>query len=296
MLTKPIKLFLPQPESTLPLLLDSPHSGQEYPNDFQSEASAAELLSAWDAYVEQLWLGAVGFGAQLLAAQFPRVVIDPNRDSLDIDPEMMLEPWPSQWGVLAPTPYSVRGMGLIRQLILPNRPMYHSPLPVTEVKNRIDNLYMPYHTALEDGISSLKKRFGRVWHINCHSMKSRPNAMNVDEGRPRPDFVISDAGGTTSSPEFGDFVETRLREFGYSTSRNVPYLGGHIVRKFGCPSQGVNSIQIEINRRLYLDESRVSPSEDYPLLRKNLTRLAQNLCQQIQSTLDPNFPDSEGVP
>lgn len=286
MLTSPVRLFSPSLDTALPLMLDSPHSGQVYPDGFHCEATAAELLSAWDAHVDELWLGAVDCGAQLLAAEFPRVVIDPNRNSSDIDPELLAAPWPREWGALEPTPYSTRGMGLIRRLILPGKPMYREPLPPREVKKRIDQLYMPYHQILEESLIGLRERFGRVWHINCHSMKSTANAMNVDAGSARPDFVISDALGTTSEPAFGDFVEAQLRDLGYSTSRNDPYLGGYIVRKFGRPDAGVNSIQIEINRRLYLDESNARPSKDYPQLREALTQLSQNLGAYIRRELN----------
>ena len=34
-------------------------------------------------------------GATLVAANFPRVYIDPNRTLRDLDPELLAEPWPA---------------------------------------------------------------------------------------------------------------------------------------------------------------------------------------------------------
>ncbi len=41
-------------------------------------------------------------------------------------------------------------------------------------------------------------------------------------------------------------------------ARNNPYAGGYTVERYGTPAQGVHAIQIELNRRLYLDEERLT--------------------------------------
>ena len=44
---------------------------------------------------------------------------------------------------------------------------------------------------------------------------------------------------------------------GFSVARNAPYAGGYTTLLHGRPSDGVHALQIEINRRLYLDEERI---------------------------------------
>ena len=281
----PFVLHLPDAATELPLLLDSPHSGTRFPTGFSTLASREELLTAWDAYVEELWNGVLQFGGSLLEAQFPRVVIDPNRNQNDVDPELLGDPWPTEWGAISPTAYSGRGMGLIRRFILPDKAMYAQPLQSIEVKQRIDSLYMPYHQALKKRLDYLQQRFGRAWHIDCHSMKSTGNAMNIDAGVQRPDFVVSDVDGTSSDPEFTDWVVSELKELGYSVLKNEPYKGGYIVQRYGQPNQGRNSIQIEINRRLYWDEIRFEKSADFSSLQQSLTLLSRRLCQMISDEL-----------
>ncbi len=282
---KPCILHLPETKKELPLVLDSPHSGMHFPNDFKTLASREELLTAWDAHVEELWNGVLQFGGSLLEARFPRVIIDPNRRQNDVDPELLSEPWPIEWGVIDPSAYSVRGMGLIRRFILPGKPIYEQPLQSIEIRKRIDSFYVPYHQVLKARLDYLHLRFGRVWHIDCHSMKSKGNAMNIDAGSHRSDFVVSDMDGTSSDPDFTDWVVGELEDLGYSVSKNQPYKGGYIVQNYGRPEQGRNSIQIEINRRLYLDELCFEKSAEFSSLQQSLTVLSRRLCQKIRHEL-----------
>lgn len=284
-MNEPFTLTLPVAQAELPLLLDSPHSGNEFPAGFRSIASREALLTAWDAHVEELWSGAVEHGASLLQANFPRVVIDPNRAGNDIDPELLAQPWPAAWDPIAPSAYSRRGMGLIRRYILPGQPMYQHPLAPDEIRKRIETLYAPYHLDLHTRLQALRDRYGRAWHINCHSMKSAGNAMNVDAGRSRPDFVVSDAEGKSSDSGFGDQIVEVLSGMGYSVQRNDPYKGGYIVRHYGNPVNGINSIQIEINRRCYFDEARFVKSAEFSSLRQNLTVLSSRLAAMIRREL-----------
>ncbi|WP_339746616.1 N-formylglutamate amidohydrolase [uncultured Maricaulis sp.] len=284
------RLSLPDDAATTPLVLDSPHSGTRLPPGFETLATRAQQLTAWDAFIPDLWRGAVVAGACLVEAEFARIVIDPNRAIDDIDPALIAGTWPTAWGELAPTRYSERGMGLIRHLILPGQPMYASPLAPQEIRQRIDQLYTPYHRALTDQLDALHKQFGAVWHIDCHSMKSQANAMNIDLGRPRPDIVLGDLDGTSCAAEFTDLVEAELRACGYSVARNQPYKGGDIVRRHGDPAQGRHSLQIEINRALYLDEARFEPSAGYSELQRNLSRVSEAITTDLRAriTTGPN--------
>ena len=42
----------------VPLVLDSPHSGREFPGDFDAVVSEAELREGEDCYVDELWAAA----------------------------------------------------------------------------------------------------------------------------------------------------------------------------------------------------------------------------------------------
>ena len=256
------------------VVLDSPHSGFGFPADFAPAAPLEALRTTWDAHVDALWAGAPDVGATLLAATFPRCYIDVNRAETDVDAALLAAPWE---GPLAPTDYSARGMGLIRRDALPGVPMYAAPLPTDAVRARLARWYRPYRAALADALAEGRRVHGTVWHLNCHSMKSRGNAMNVDVGASRPDVVVSDRRGTTADPALTARIAAWFTARGYRTQVNDPYQGGDLVRTFGRPAHGVHSVQIELNRARYMDETTCEPHAGFAALRDDLTALVAAL-------------------
>jgi N-formylglutamate amidohydrolase len=241
-----------------PVVYDSPHSGRFYPADFQTKASHAELRRGEDAYVDELLASASVIGVTVLDATYPRCYIDLNRAVTDIDASLLSEAWPTS---LAPTEKSQRGLGLIRRYVVPGVEINARLLSVAEVQARIDEIYHPYYAALEALIDETLVAYGRVWHVDWHSMKSVGNAMTPDgPGAQRADFIVSDLDGTSAAPSVTDCAVGILREFGYRVAVNDPYKGGEIVKRIGSPGRGVHSLQVEINRALYLDEVRVEKS------------------------------------
>ena len=249
-----------------------------WPADFSPAAPREAILTTWDAFVDELWGDAPGAGATLLAATFPRAYVDANRAEDDIDPELLAAPWPSP---LTPTAYTRRGMGLIRRNALPDVPMYDRLLTVSEVRSRIENYYTVYRRALGETIAAAHERSGAVWHLSCHSMKSRGNAMNVDSGAERPDFVVSDRRGATADPAHTRWVADWLSARGFSVKVNDPYLGGDLVRTFGAPAAGRHSIQVEISRALYMNEAAFTRGPRFEEVRSLLGSLVADLAARV---------------
>jgi N-formylglutamate amidohydrolase len=111
------------------------------------------------------------------------------------------------------------------------------------------------------------RRFGAVWHLNCHSMKS------TARGRLRADFVLGDRDGTTCGRAFADLVAATLRDLGYDVTLNHPFKGAEIVTRYGDPASDRHSLQIEINRALYMDEERIEKSDGFGALQRDIDRL-----------------------
>ncbi len=264
------------------LVYDSPHSGRLYPIDFVSNSSRAQLRLGEDAYVDRLLAGTPRFGAALLAATYPRCYIDVNRDEGDIDEALLAERWP---GALAPTEKSARGLGLIRRYVVPGVEAQGAPLEVAEVQWRIASVYRPYHARLRELVDDVRRTRGVVWHLDWHSMKSRGNAMTPDgAGAVRPDFVVSDRRGESAGADVTALVVDTLRSFDYRVAVNDPYIGGTIVQRIGAPESGVHSIQIEINRALYLREADVSMSSGFATLAGNIESLTRRLNETLAGT------------
>ncbi|RKF40615.1 N-formylglutamate amidohydrolase [Paraburkholderia fungorum] len=266
----------------MPILFDSPHSGIALPADFGTSAPAGAIRSSWDAFVDELWAGVPEQGGVLIGAHFPRAYIDPNRAITDIDVQLLAEPWPEP---LAPEKYTLRGMGLIRRDALPNVPMYNRKLSVAEVQHRIDAYYRPYRAALSAAAERAYARHGALWHVDCHSMKSRGNEMNVDAGAARPDFVISDRRGTTADPAFTQWVADYFSGAGYRVQVNEPYQGGDLLTAVSDPARRRHSIQIELNRALYMDEAAFVKHAGFDALKRDLDAFAATLADYVRAQL-----------
>lgn len=65
-------------------------------------------------------------------------------------------------------------------------PLYDRKLSVEEVTHRIEACWKPYHAALGQVLDSAHQKFGKVWHINCHSMPSVAGAYATDRPRHGP--------------------------------------------------------------------------------------------------------------
>ena len=264
----------------LPLVLDSPHSGERYPDDFDHAPPRAIVRRAEDTHVARLYRNAPRHGAALIEATFPRAYIDPNRSLADLDPELLADRWDAP---LARSRKTDLGIGLVWRLARGGTPMYARRLRAAEIRQRIDTCYLPYHAALAAELDALHSAFGGVWHINCHSMPAVGDANSDDPGRRRADFVLGDRDGTTCAAEFTATVAAWLRHAGYSVAVNDPYKGVEIVRRYGNPASGRHSLQIEINRKLYMDEVTLAPNDGYPKLERDLDVLLSAVATYVAS-------------
>jgi N-formylglutamate deformylase len=261
-------------------VLDSPHSGTQYPEDFGHAVSLTALRVAEDTGVETLWGFAPDIGATLVHAGFPRSYIDANRALEDIDPLLLDAPWT---GPLRDGPKVRLGKGLVWRLLDDGTPIYQRRLSPAEVTRRIDACWRPYHAALEAAIDAAVARHGHVIHLNCHSMPAVSAAYSTDHpGLRHADFVIGDRDGTTADPRLTRFVERFLVGRGYTVSVNHPYKGVEIVRRHGRPAEQRHSLQLEVNKRLYMDEQTFARHDGFAVVQAVLRELAEAL-----SGLDP---------
>ena len=268
--------FLPPTSSPAAAVFDSPHSGTAYPEDFRSIAPMTEIRRSEDAFVDELFGSAPGHGAAMIAATFPRIYIDPNRDLIDLDPAMLDGPWSDP---LVPSRKTELGVGLIWRIMPPDIPLYDRQLTVAEVRGRIEHCWKPYHQAVADAIDAAHRRFGKVWHVNCHSMPAVGNAASEDGPVPRAEFVLGDRDGTTCEPAFTAFVAGELRDMGYEVKINEPYKGVELVRRYSDPAKGRHSLQIEVNRKLYMDERRIERSRGFSRVKADLDKLVAAICR-----------------
>ena len=262
-------------EPEQPLVLDSPHSGRELPPDFGTVLGADDLRNAEDCYVDQLYLPATMRGIPLLAARVSRVYLDVNRDAADIDPELLDAP---HAGTATASGKARLGKALVWRTLDDGRPVYTRRLSADEIARRIARCHTPYHESLRRLLDAAHARFGRVVHINCHSMNAVGGSQGEGEpGRARADFVLGDRDGTTCDPALTAFVRDTLAAMGYDVKVNDPFKGVALVAAYSNPAAGRHSLQIEINKRLYMDESTLQRTSGFDRLQQHLMTLIDAL-------------------
>ena len=266
--------------AAVPLVLDSPHSGRNFPGDFGAAVSEAELREGEDCYVDELYAGAAEIGAPLLAALWPRTYLDPNRHAGDVDLDLIDGPWRGEY---RPSGKAKVGKALIWRTLEDGRAIYSSRLLPDRVQKRIENFHAPYHRAIRDLLDGTHAKFGRVYHINCHSMRAVAGKQSDDgAGSVRADFVLGDRDGTSCSPQFTEFVRAVLSGMGYRVKVNDPYKGVELVRAYSDPKAGRHSLQIEINKRLYMDEATLQKSKGFEVLQSSLSDLLREIAKYVQ--------------
>ena len=257
-----------------PVVFNSPHSGRIYPPAFLAVArlDQATLRRSEDSFVDELLAGVVERGHPLMRAHFPRCYVDVNREPYELDPRMFDGRLPS----FANT-RSMRvagGLGTVARVVGEAQEIYHERLPVGEALRRIEGLYKPYHRALRRLMTRVHRDFGAAVLVDCHSM---PSVAGAKEERPRSDIVIGDRYGTSCVGIVAETMQEVLHGLGYSVSRNKPYAGGFITEHYGNPAAGLHSVQLEVNRALYMDERRFQRGTGFAQLAGDLVILADRL-------------------
>lgn len=283
MMTDPVAISRPTGGAEeIPLVYDSPHSGYDYPDDMNSIVPIEILRQTEDAFIDALFGHVSVLGAVFLKAMFPRCYIDPNRSTEDIQVDALDGPWP---GPVNNSIKANRGAGLTFTKIQGERAIYDRKLTVAEVQHRIEAYWQPYHAALSGELDRLHGTYGQVWHINCHSMPAKGNEHSEDGPVERADFVLGDRDGTTCAPELTEFVAEFLSGRGYDVGINWPMKGVELVRKHGRPAENRHSLQIEVNRRLYMHEEEITQNDLYPATALVLAEMDAEIANFVRGRL-----------
>jgi N-formylglutamate amidohydrolase len=253
----------------VPYVFASPHSGRHYPERLVqlSRLERRTLRRSEDAYVDRLMSRMPELGAPLLCAIYPRVYVDLNRDPLELDPSMFKDKIPM--GFVCESERVIAGFGLIPRVVALDLDIYRRKLDYNAEKSRIKDIYRPYHAKLYDLIMAAKARHGWAALIDCHSMPSvKINSVLRFSKRIRqiknapladPDIVLGDRFARSCSGRLVSALESMFCDLGYTVARNEPYAGGFCTENYGKPAENLHAIQIEINRRLYMNERTIQP-------------------------------------
>jgi N-formylglutamate amidohydrolase len=263
--------ILPASGEAAPVVLSSPHSGRVYPKAVleRLRVNGRTLLPLDDGPIDKLVQLACEAGATLVAARYPRVVVDLNREPDELDPEIVRDA--HAMPDMRVTARARAGLGVVPSRI-GGQPLWRRPFGADELRRQIDDLYHPYHAQLETLMVERRERLGIAILLDCHSM---PNAAAL--GDPIVDAALGDRFGRSCAGELVSAVEALLRNAGLKVARNRPYAGGTITGRHGQPEHGRHALQLELRRGLFMDESTHVPHAGFAALRQLLGELPRAL-------------------
>jgi formiminoglutamase len=207
--------------------------------------------------------------AHYVESTIARATVDLNRSPDDLPPK-------NPDGVVKS--HTVTGKGIYRQDRIPGK---------KSLALLLRKYYQPYHNRLE--IRSKQPRL--FCGLDCHTMLDRAPATSKHPGEQRPFICLSNRGDRfgnrikgqrlTCPPEMLRSLAVFLKEQFPSEANNIslndPFLGGYIIRRH---SRNLPWIQVELNRRAYLDKQWFDP-EDLSVCRLRINELRKKMLAGI---------------
>lgn len=254
----------------LPVLLSVPHSGRDYPDWLVAMAASGKpsLTLLEDPWVDRLVWRAIQRGCGAVVATTPRAAIDCNRSEDEVDPSVIDGARRER--------VSARARGGLG--IVPARTQQHGYLwrrPVTQegLEDRIAQAHRPYHDAIAQQLELLVDRFGCALLLDCHSMPPPPAGI--------PPVVFGDCRGRTSAQWLCTEALAIANRCGFRAGLNDPFAGGHVIERHARPERGVHALQIELDRRCYLDRALRAPGTGFDAAATLIDELALGLGEAL---------------
>lgn len=266
-----------------PLVFCSPHSGRVYPSVLvnASRLDPHSLRKSEDCFVDDLFSSAPSEGAPLIEALFPRAYLDVNREPFELDPELFDEPLPAFAN--SQTMRVIGGLGTIPRVVAEGEEIYSDSIALSVALERIEQLYRPFHQALDALLQRARNQFGYAVLIDCHSM---PSASVTFPASARPEFILGDRFGGSCDFRVTRAAREAISKLKYQVQLNRPYAGGFITEHYGRPAQQIHALQIEINRGLYLNEQTLERSARFDAFKEDVSIFIRALTTLVPTVLE----------
>ena len=233
------------------LILHIPHSSDRFPNRkgflIDKDALNKEALKLTDWYTDDLFSFS---NSVAIKAEFSRIFCDPERFS-DDSQEVMAKV----------------GMGVLYEKSDDGSVMREVGQELRE--EILNGYYWPHHERLTQEVDKELEMNGKAVIIDCHSFPSKPLFRDLDQNANRPDFSI----GTDPfhTPQYLiDLSKDFFKQKGFSLGIDLPYSGSLVPLKHYGKTKEVESIMLEINRALYLNEPGNEKSGDYAAIKETV--------------------------
>ena len=271
--------------SPIPVLIAVPHAGRSYPPGITARLRDPEgaALRLEDRHVDRLAQAvATATGAALLVAQAPRAMLDLNRAADDVDWEMIAGGEPRGAPVPATAPAAGRrarsGLGLVPRRLPAMGELWNSQLGPAELDARIAAIHAPWHRTVGEVLATIRARWGAALLLDFHSM---PPLGTRPGGGPAAHYVIGDRFGATCDGGLVGAAFAWLAEAGQRAAHNRPYAGGYTLDRHAAPRRGIHALQLEVDRRCYLDTALREPGAGLEPTAAMLAGLVRRLAVEV---------------
>ena len=228
-------------EGNAPLLISIPHDGRELmPGQAERMTKEGQAIPDTDWFVRELYEFAGELGANVLAADYSRYVVDLNRPA---DDAALYEDQVST--------------GLCPGKTFAGQPIYleGETITATEQHERVVRYWRPYHEKISSVLDDLRREHGFALLWDAHSIASEVPMLFPG--------VLTDLNiGTNSGYSCGASCERAVvnaaKASDYSSVLNSRFKGGYITRQYGNPEENIHAIQLELSQRCYMDENKLT--------------------------------------
>ena len=265
----------------VPLILTSPHSGNYYP-EFYKDNLLTPLkfcYSIEDMYVNE-FIEDFAQNIDVFLSKYSRAVIDLNRYIYELDRDLICE------DIKFDTIETLRvksGIGLIPTQTLEGKIIFKNKFTYEQFKFLKEDIYHKWHNLLKESINNKLSTFDRVFIIDFHSMPSENSNSCLS------DFILGNINGLSCRKNEIDFISNEIKKFGYTVDLNNPYSGGYITKNYYDKRRNIETLQIEINKKLYMNEIDFTKSSDFELVKSNIKEIIKNFVQHTKNDMEINI-------
>jgi len=221
-----------------------------------------------DPLVDRLVWRALKRGCGAVISRTPRAAIDCNRAEDDIDPSVVDG---ARRGRV--TARARGGLGIVPARTQQHGYLWRRPITPDQLDDRLEQAHRPYHRAIHELMTQLVDQFGCALLIDCHSMPPPPSGA--------PPIVFGDRHGRSADAWVSREAVELARSCGLDAGLNEPFAGGHVIERHASPERNVHALQLEVDRRCYLDETLREPGPGFDRIAAFIETLALELAEAL---------------
>jgi N-formylglutamate amidohydrolase len=189
-------------------------------------------------------------GVAAVIARAPRAAIDCNRHEDEIDPTII------EGRISGRVSARARGgLGIVPSRTHQHGYLWRRSISRSQLDDRVEQAHRPYHQAIEAELRRTVDRFGCALLLDCHSMPPVPEGV--------PPIIFGDCHGRSAAPWVSAEAARIASSAGFSSALNNPFAGGHIIDRHSAPGRSIHALQVEVDRRCYLDASLQYPGKGF---------------------------------